>query len=93
MKCIEFLTNFVDPTIPEDPIHGKRKYLILMQGIANKDTNVLNIELDDLSDQFSSAKDSTFVDRIRANTMRYVTLFSHAVDQNMPPPTVNFRED
>jgi DNA replication licensing factor MCM7 len=25
--------------------------------------------------------------------MRYVTLFSHAVDQNMPPPTVNFRED
>jgi len=25
--------------------------------------------------------------------MRYVSLFSHAVDQNMPPPTVNFRED
>lgn len=62
MKCIEFLTNFVDPTLPEDPIHGKRKYLILMvsllftyfyqQGIANKEANVLNIELDDLSDQF-----------------------------------------
>lgn len=25
--------------------------------------------------------------------MRYVSLFSHAIDQNMPQPTVNFRED
>jgi hypothetical protein len=33
------------------------------------------------------------VDRIRNNTMRYVSLFSHAIDQNLPQPTVNFRED
>lgn len=25
--------------------------------------------------------------------MRYVSLFSQAIDQNMPQPTVNFRED
>jgi hypothetical protein len=33
------------------------------------------------------------VDRIRQNTMRYVSLFSHAIDQNMPQPTINFRDD
>ena len=30
VKCIEFLTAFTDPSIQEDPIHGKHKYLILM---------------------------------------------------------------
>jgi len=28
VKCIEFLTAFVDPTLQEDPIHGKHKYMI-----------------------------------------------------------------
>jgi len=28
VKCIEFLTSFSDPSIPEDPIHGKHKYMI-----------------------------------------------------------------
>ena len=41
----------------------------------------------------SSAKESAFVDRIRVNTNRYVSLFSQAIDQNLPNPTVNFRED
>jgi len=41
----------------------------------------------------STAKESAFVDRIRQNTMRYVSLFSNAIENNMPPPTVNFRED
>jgi hypothetical protein len=41
----------------------------------------------------STAKEAGFVDRIRNNTMRYVSLFSHSIDQNLPQPTVNFRED
>ena len=32
VKCIDFLTAFTDPSIQEDPIHGKHKYLILMVG-------------------------------------------------------------
>lgn len=32
VKCIEFITAFTDPSIQEDPIHGKHKYLILMVG-------------------------------------------------------------
>ncbi len=62
VKCIEFITSFSDPTLPEDPIHGKHKYMIqmvsenhsnfLQQRVANKEANVINIELDDISDFF-----------------------------------------
>ena len=41
----------------------------------------------------SSAKESSFVDRIKQNTMRYVSLFAQAIDASMPTPSVNFRED
>lgn len=33
------------------------------------------------------------MDRIKQNTTRYVSLFSAAIDANMPGPTVNFRDD
>ncbi len=46
-----------------------------------------------MKDFFSSVKDASFVDRIRVNTMRYVSLFSQVIDAHMPQPTVNFRED
>jgi hypothetical protein len=36
----------------EDPIHGKHKYLILMQKVANKEADVINIELDDIAEFF-----------------------------------------
>lgn len=42
---------------------------------------------------YSSGKEAFFVDRIRVNTMRYVSLFSQVIDAHMPQPTVNFRED
>jgi len=42
---------------------------------------------------YSSVKESAFVDRIRVNTTRYVSLFAGVIDQNMPAPSVNFRED
>jgi|LauGreDrversion4_2_1035121.scaffolds.fasta_scaffold204590_1 hypothetical protein len=49
--------------------------------------------MDDVRDFFSAARDSSFVDRISHNTARYVELFSQVIDQNMPKPTVNFRQE
>lgn len=92
-KCTEFITSYTDASIKEDPIHGKHKYLIQIQRIANKEDQVINIELSDVQEHFNTARDSHFVDRIRVNTQRYVSLFSQVVDANMLQPTVNFRED
>ena len=30
VKCTEFITSFTDASLPQDPIHGKHKYLIAM---------------------------------------------------------------
>lgn len=49
--------------------------------------------MDDVREFFSAARDSSFVDRISRNTARYVELFSQVIDQNMPKPTVNFRQE
>lgn len=49
--------------------------------------------MDDVREFFSAARDSAFVDRIQSNTARYVELFSQVIDQNMPKPTVNFRQE
>lgn len=33
------------------------------------------------------------MDRVRTNTLRYITLFANAIDQHMPTPSINFKED
>ena len=50
------------------------------------------IELDDIREFFSAARDSNFIDRVLHNTARYVDLFAQVIDQNLPKPSVNFRE-
>jgi hypothetical protein len=42
---------------------------------------------------YSSAKESGFVDRVLMNTSRYVSLLSQVVDQAMPGPTINFKDE
>ena len=54
---------------------------------------MIEIEIDDIKDFFSAARDSAFVERVLINTSRYVDIFSQVIDQNMPRPTVNFREE
>lgn len=34
-----------------------------------------------------------FLDRIQRNSATYVNLFSTVIDENMPLPTVNFKEE
>ena len=38
-------------------------------------------------------KDRGFADRVKTNTTRYVSLFSQAIDLNMPTPSVNFKDE
>ena len=62
------------------------------QKVANKETKKVLIEIDDIREFFSAARDSNFVDRVLKNTARYIDLFSQIIDQKLPKPSVNFRE-
>ena len=52
----------------------------------------MSIELDDIKEFFSAARDGHFIDRVLQNTQRYIDLFSQVVDLNLPKPSKNFRE-
>jgi len=65
----------------------------LQQRIANKETKLIEIELDDIKEFFSATRDKNFLERVVKNTTRYVDLFASIIDQNMPKPSVNFREE
>ena len=92
-KCTDFITTFQDPTSKEDPIHGKLKYMAILQQVANKKQEGIEIELEDIREFFNSAKDSGFVERVRINTTRYINLFSQIIDNHMPQPSVEISEE
>eukprot|EP00457_Paulinella_chromatophora_P001680 gb/GEZN01001682.1/.p1 GENE.gb/GEZN01001682.1/~~gb/GEZN01001682.1/.p1 ORF type:complete len:737 (-),score=59.24 gb/GEZN01001682.1/:643-2853(-) len=77
-NCREFLSRFVDPETQA------RKYLDLLQAVANRQVILIKVFLDDVL-QFRG--DAEFVNRIKANTSHYLTLFSKAADGLMPEPT------
>jgi DNA replication licensing factor MCM7 len=60
----------------------------MLQKVANKESGVIEIELEDLKEFFDSIRDMGFVERVRINTTRYIALFSSIIDQAMPMPTV-----
>ena len=95
-KCNDFITNFQDATITrdkEDPIHGKLKYMTRLQQCANKKTDTIEIELEDIREFFDSAKDQGFVERVRTNTSRYIHLFSTIIDKNLPQPSIDISDE
>ena len=53
-----------------------------MQRVANRQQKEIRIELGDLEEHFRG--DPGFVERVKINTKRYVTLFSEVIDQRMP---------
>ncbi|KAF8163399.1 minichromosome maintenance protein mcm7p [Crassisporium funariophilum] len=61
------------------------KYMQQLQRVANRDQQMLVIDLEDILTHETSA--SELVLRIRNNTRRYVNLFSEVVDKLMPYPT------
>ncbi|KAG6916652.1 hypothetical protein DXG01_005938 [Tephrocybe rancida] len=61
------------------------KYMIQMQKIANREQQMLTVDLEDIYTHENTL--SELVTRIRSNTRRYVLLFSEVVDKLMPLPT------
>ncbi|KAH8698309.1 putative DNA replication licensing factor Mcm7 [Talaromyces proteolyticus] len=76
----------------------KNKYMQTLQDIANRDSNSILIELDDLQ-TFEKAlpddSDLKLVESIQGNTKRYIDVFSNAVDAIMPKETkeISFKDD
>ena len=62
-----------------------------MQKVANRQHKSIDIELGDLEQHFRG--DPAFVDRVKRNTKRYVSLFSEIIDQQMPAQNQNIPED
>lgn len=77
----------------DDSVHHKMKYMRQLQTIANKESQIVQISVEDIKSHFTAAKDQGFVDRVLINTHRYVTLMSEVIDEHMPAPTINFREE
>jgi|APDOM4702015159_1054818.scaffolds.fasta_scaffold323131_1 hypothetical protein len=91
-KLTEFITTYTDKSIrSEDNIHGKKKYMIELQKIANQTLKVLEIHIEDLDHHFSN--DSFFFDLLKSNTKRYVNLLYEVIDKVMPRRTTKNLEE
>ncbi|KAI5117477.1 hypothetical protein M0805_007181 [Coniferiporia weirii] len=67
-----------------DPLR-RLKYMSQLQKIANREQQMLTIDMEDIYTHEKTVAD--LVSRIRLNTKRYVDLFCEVVDQLIPPPT------
>ena len=89
-KLESFLKEFSANTDEVDKKYGKRRYMIQMQKIANRELTILEILSEDLESYFSSQNkqdDLILLDSIFNNTKTYVNLFKEAVDDLMPNPS------
>ncbi|EQC41872.1 minichromosome maintenance protein 7 (cell division control protein 47) [Saprolegnia diclina VS20] len=82
-KCLHFLRNYVDS------LSGARKYEDMLQEVADRQRTTVTIALDDV---LSFENDEDFVRNVMRNTRRYVSLFSDAVDDILPPPSRDISE-
>ena len=64
-----------------------------LQEVANRKSDNIQIELEDMKEFFTDPKDHGFVDRVRLNTARYQQIFSTIIDQNMPQPSIQISEE
>lgn len=71
----------------------KSKYMDILQKISNRESNVINVDLNDLYEFDPS--DTQLLHNIESNAKRFVELFSQCADALMPPPTVeiNYRNE
>ncbi|CAK79994.1 unnamed protein product (macronuclear) [Paramecium tetraurelia] len=88
----EFLAEFRDNSIVEiDNTYGQRKYMIELQRIANRQTNRIDIYVEDLEYFFNDRID--FVNKIKTNTLSYQRLLYDACDTLMPQQTRDFEQN
>ncbi|KAJ8496842.1 hypothetical protein ONZ51_g887 [Trametes cubensis] len=77
----------------DDSTHTRTKnvkYMNQLQRIANREQEMLVIDLEDISEHERTVAE--LVSRIRRNARRYVSLFSDVVDELMPQPTKDISE-
>ena len=67
--------------------------MTMLQKVANKQLDKIEIEITDLKDFFDSAKDRGFVERVKQNTTRYISLFATIIDANIPPASIEIRDE
>ena len=92
-KIESFLREFKSNDDEVDKKYGKKKYMILMQKIANRELSILEIYTEDLESYFSSqnkAEDLALLDCIFNNTKTYIELFKESVDNLMPNSSKQF---
>jgi len=95
-KCETFLKEFKSNDDEVDKKYGKKKYMILMQKIANRELNNFEIFTEDLEAYFSSQnkqEDLLLLDSILNNTKTYINIFKEAVDDLMPNPSKQLTVD
>jgi DNA replication licensing factor MCM7 len=91
-KLSDFIQTFVDRNIKtEDELHGRKKYMIELQKIANQTSKLLRITVEDLDLFFQN--DASFSDSIKLNTKRYLNLLYDVADKAMPKRTLKNSED
>lgn len=86
-KCKHFLKGFRGGA--DDP----RPYMSLLQRVSDRKESVICIKLDDLHDftsdaSYPSSQWADFIKHIEENTLRYIGVFSEAVDQEMPSSSI-----
>lgn len=74
IKCRDFLQGFATKD-------GKRPYFDTLQQIANRESKVLEIDLNDVSE---FVRDEEFLRNICVNTVRYIRMFEDAGDSLLP---------
>ena len=85
-KLKNFLTDFEEEDADGQPA---KKYLALLQKVANRKERQVHIDLDNVYE----ALDEELGDQMKANAKRYQRLFADAIDEVMPAPTFADAED
>ena len=87
-KFESFLKEFKSNEGENDKRYGDKKYMILMEKVANREISIINILMEDLESYFGSTiykqEDLELLDGIKNNTKTYINLFKEAVDNLMP---------
>ena len=89
-KIETFLKEFKSNDEEMDKKYGKKKYMIQMQKIANRELSILEIYTEDLEAYFTNQnkqEDLILLDCILNNTKTYINLFKESVDDLMPNPS------
>ncbi|ETN38884.1 uncharacterized protein HMPREF1541_06925 [Cyphellophora europaea CBS 101466] len=95
----DFMDDVANGATPNGRSQGtKRKYIEMLQEVADRDRQNILIDLDDLKefeDSLDADSNLKLVDSVLNNTKHYVDIFSDAVDKIIPKPSkdISFKDD